>query len=77
MVATTAATAPKIEIHGERMSVHFTDFSAASYPTFLRVKKLEGDMLENLLIKQEKHEAAIAEMEWQYIEAQKRLRLAA
>ena len=44
MVAT--ATAPKIEIHGERMSVHFTDFSMASYPTFLKVKALPEYELE-------------------------------
>ena len=37
MVATAA---PKIEIAGERLSVHFTDFSSASYPLFLRVKAL-------------------------------------
>jgi superfamily II DNA or RNA helicase len=41
------------------------------------IEELEGDMLENLLIKQDKHLAAIAEMESQYIEAQGRLKLIA
>lgn len=37
------------------------------------VEELEGDMLENLLIKQAKHEAAIEEMEANYIAAQQRI----
>jgi len=41
------------------------------------IEQLEGDMLENLLIKQAKHEAAIREMESNYLSAQKRLGLAA
>lgn len=41
------------------------------------IEELEGDMLENLLIKQAKHEAAIGEMEANYIAAQKRLKIVA
>jgi hypothetical protein len=37
------------------------------------IEELEGDMLENLFIKQAKHKAAIAEMEAQYIEAAKEI----
>lgn len=40
------------------------------------ISVLEGDMLENLLHKQEKHEAAIAVMERNYIEATRKLRVA-
>lgn len=37
------------------------------------IEELEGDMLENLLIKQDKHEAAILEMEENYIEATRKI----
>lgn len=39
-------TAPTIDIAGDRLSVHFADFSAASYPLFLKVKALPEYNLE-------------------------------
>jgi hypothetical protein len=41
------------------------------------IEALEGDMLENILHKENQHEAAIAEMETNYIEATRRSRRAA
>lgn len=40
--------APAVEIVGERLSVHFTDFSESAYPLFLRVKALPEYDLEYL-----------------------------
>src|SRR5689334_13578982 len=37
---------PSVDIRGDRLSIHFTDFSAASYPLFLRVKALPEYELE-------------------------------
>lgn len=41
-------TAPAIEIHGDRLSVHFTRFDLEEYPVFLRCKKLPESAVEYL-----------------------------